>query len=73
MRKICNLLRLFFFRNPELKEEVKKAMNIVEVLPTFGLSACQKQADVKQTPITKLTYGNKLRNTTAQTAIIIFI
>jgi len=44
-------------------------MNIVKVLPTFGLSDCQKHADVKQTCITELTYGNKLRNTTAQTAL----
>jgi hypothetical protein len=53
-----------------LKEEVKKkAMNIVKVLPTFGLSDCQQQADAKQTRITKLTYGNKLWNMTAQTAV----
>ena len=44
-------------------------MNIVKVLPTFGLSDCQKLADTKQTRITKLTFGNKLRSTTAQTAL----
>lgn len=44
-------------------------MNIVKVLATFGFSDCQKEADAKQTHITKLTYGNKLRNTTAQTVL----
>jgi hypothetical protein len=44
-------------------------MNIVKVLATLGFSDCQKEADAKQTHITKLTYGNKLRNKTAQTAL----